>query len=57
MSNVNITEVHLLNAPLESDYKITLYFANKTDQSNYFKSKVIHTFDNCSYQRKDKVYI
>lgn len=56
MSNVNITEVHLLNAPLESDYKITLYFANKTDQTNYFKSKTIHTFDNCSYQRKDKVF-
>lgn len=55
MSDVNITEVRLLNVPIESDYKITLYFPDKTTQENYFKSKVISNgiFTDFSYQRKD----
>ena len=55
MSDVNITEVRLLNVPIESDYKITLWFPDKTSQENYFKGKVISNgvFTDLSYQRKD----
>lgn len=49
------SEVHLLNVPLENDYKNQIYFENKTDQTNYFKSKVIHSYDNLTYQRKDNI--
>lgn len=49
----NITKVYLLNVPLENDYKHTLYFANSSDQQNYFKSRVVKSQENLSYQRKD----
>ena len=52
----NITEVHLLNVPLENDYKHTLYFSSISAQTSYFKSR--KKFDepaNFSYQRKDKI--
>ena len=56
-NEVNITKVYLLDVPLESDYKNTLYFANKTAQEDYFKSKIITSFNysDFSYQRKDNV--
>ena len=38
MANVNITEVYLLNAPLENDYKHTLYFSDMQAQQEYFSS-------------------
>lgn len=47
------SEVHLLNVPLEIDYKDQIYFSNKTDQANYFKSKKVHSFENLTYQRKE----
>lgn len=54
MSNVNMTEVRLLNVPLENDYQHTLFFSGKSSQSEYFLSKVKHTFPaEFSYQRKD----
>lgn len=53
MSNVNITTVHLLNVPLENDYKNTLYFTSESEQESYFKSKKVHTYSDFSYQRKD----
>lgn len=55
MSNVNISEVHLLNVPLENDYKNTLYFTSETEQKNYFYSKKVKSYTDFSYQRKDNI--
>ena len=55
MANVNMTEVYLLNVPLEHDYKNTLYFTNKADQETYFKNNVVKHYTDFSYQRKDHV--
>ena len=52
---VNITEVRILSVPLENDYKHTFYFSNYYTQSSYFLSKQVHSCDNFSYQRKDRV--
>jgi len=49
----NITKVYLLNTPLESDYKHTLYFNSLDAQRDYFNSKVKFSFTDFSYQRKD----
>lgn len=54
MNNNSISKVHLLNVPLENDYKNTLYFNSLSGQENYFKSRIIDTLDGSSYQRKDK---
>jgi len=51
----NITKVYLLNVPLESDYKNTLYFSGKDDQTSYFQSKIKKSYTDFSYQRKDNV--
>lgn len=51
----NITEVRLLNVPLENDYTHTLYFENKTAQTNYFLSKTVKSGYDFTYQRKDKI--
>ena len=51
--SVNITEVRLLNVPLESDYKHTFWFANKNAQTEYFKTKTYKTYKDMSYQRKE----
>lgn len=53
--SMNITEVRLLAVPLENDYKHTLYFTNLSSQLSYFAGKQVHTCDNFSYQRKDRV--
>lgn len=50
----NITTFILLNVPLENDYKHTLYFNNKTEQANYFRSRMVRTFELSSYQKKDE---
>lgn len=55
MPNVNITKVYLLNVPLESDYKNTLYFANANDQQAYFQTRIVRSYTDFSYQRKDHV--
>lgn len=55
MANLNITEVYLLNVPLENDYKNTLYFTSKESQTEFFKSKKVHSFTDFSYQRKDNI--
>lgn len=47
------SEVHLLNVPLENDLKNQIYFENSSDQYNYFKTKIIHSYDKLTYQRKD----
>lgn len=51
----NMTKVYLLNVPLENDYKNTLYFASKTAQQDYFLSRVVHSYADFSYQRKDNI--
>jgi len=48
-----ITKVYLLNVPLESDYKHTLYFDGQSAQQSYFAGRVRHSFTDFSYQRKD----
>lgn len=53
MNPNNITKVYLLNVPLENDYKNTLYFENKNAQQSYFQSKIVKSYTNFSYQRKD----
>lgn len=50
-----ITELRLLNVPLENDYKHTLFFDTEANQVTYFKSKTIFTDTDFSYQRKDNV--
>ena len=51
----NITEVRLLNVPLENDYKHTLYFSSVSAQTSYFSSKTKFSGADFSYQRKDKI--
>ena len=55
MENTNISKVYLLSVPLESDYKHTLYFNSKESQHEYFASKVVKSYTDFSYQRKDNV--
>lgn len=52
---LNITEVRLLNVPLENDYLNTFYFQTREAQTAYFKEKEIAKMDNATYQRKDNV--
>lgn len=51
----NLTQVRLLNVPLESDYKHTLYFENELSQREYFSTKTVVTSTNFTYQRKDNI--
>lgn len=51
----NITRVYLLDVPLENDYKNTLYFASASAQQTYFQSKVVKSYTDFSYQRKDNI--
>lgn len=51
----NITVVRLCSVPLEDDYLHTLYFGDKTAQSNYFATTVKHQAVDCTYQRKDNI--
>lgn len=55
MNNQNITKVYLLRVPLENDYKNTLYFANAQAQQTYFQSKIVKSYTDFSYQRKDDI--
>ena len=50
-----ITKVYLLDVPLESDYKNTLYFASETAQHNYFETSIVKSYTDFAYQRKDKL--
>ena len=53
MNNVNISKVYLLDVPLESDYKNTLYFNSASAQQTYFQNNIVFSFTDFSYQRKD----
>ena len=49
------TIVYLLNVPLENDYKHTLYFEDEEQQRIYFQSKIVKSYSNSTYQRKDSI--
>ena len=51
----NISKIYLLKVPLENDYKNTLYFANANAQYTYFYSKVVKSYTDFTYQRKDHI--
>lgn len=50
----NITKVYLLNVPLERDYLHTLHFDSQTDQLNYFAGRIVKSYTDFNYQRKEK---
>ena len=52
----NISQVYLLDTPLEDDLKHTLYFASATDQHNYMANNVLKTYVNVSYQRDTSTF-
>ena len=47
----NISKVYLLDTPLESDMKHTLYFSSASAQHSYMANNVIISYVNVSYQR------
>lgn len=48
------TYVRLLsNVPLDNTYTHTLSFSSPSEQSNYFTSKAVRTYDKFTYQRHD----
>lgn len=51
----NITEVRLLNVPLENDYLHSIQFSSKTEQTNYFIGRTVYSESDFSYQRKDNI--
>lgn len=55
MSSVNISKIYLLNTPLESDMKNTLYFSSASDQNLYFQTLVVKSYTDFTYQRKDQI--
>lgn len=55
MPNPNITKMYLLDVPLENDYQHTLYFENAAAQQQYFQSRIVKSYTDFSYQRKDKI--
>ena len=48
-----VTEVRLLNVPLENDYKHTLYFSSVGAQTSYFYPKALFSSSERSFQRKN----
>ena len=55
MATENISKVYLLSVPLENDYKNTLYFNNKGEQESYFTSRILKSYTDFTYLRKDNV--
>lgn len=52
------TEIRFLTGvPLDPDYENTLYFDNREQQANYFLNKTQFTFNNQSYQRKNRGWL
>lgn len=47
--------IYLCNVPLENDYKNQLTFTNAEAQQTYFNSKIVTSFDNYTYMKKDSV--
>ena len=55
MNNEDISKVYLLSVPLENDYEHTLYFGSIDSQVAYFSNKVVKSYTNFTYQRKDNL--
>lgn len=45
--------IYLCKTPLENDYKNTLTFSSTSEQQSYFNSKVLFSFDNYTYLKKE----
>lgn len=52
----NISQVYLLDTPLESDMKHTLYFSSAANQHSYMANNVVRTYTNVSYQRDTSTF-
>lgn len=52
----NISQVYLLDTPLEDDLKHTLYFSNLNAQHSYMSNNVIRSYGNVSYQRDTSTF-
>lgn len=51
------TNLRLLSVPLESDYSNTLWFPNVEAQTAYFTGKIVKTFDDFNYIKKDNTIV
>ena len=51
------TNLRLLSVPLESDYSNTLWFPNAEAQTTYFTGKIVKTFDDFNYIKKDNTIV
>ena len=51
------TALRLLSVPIESDYRNTLWFPDRTTQTNYFLGKTIKTFESFQYIKKDNTIV
>lgn len=51
------TGLRLLSVPIESDYKNTLWFPDRTTQTNYFLGKTVKTFESFQYIKKDNTIV
>lgn len=51
------TALRLLSTPLESDYKNTLWFPDRTTQTNYFLGKTVRTYENFQYIKKNNTIV
>lgn len=51
---MSTTKLYLLNVPLDNDYQHTLVFQDKSLQEEFFKSRIVKTFTDFNYQRKDE---
>lgn len=51
------TALRLLDTPLESDYRNTLWFPNREAQTSYFLGKTIKTYDNFQYIKKNNTIV
>ena len=51
------TALRLLSTPLESDYKNTLWFPDRTTQTNYFLGKTVKTYENFQYIKKNNTIV
>lgn len=55
---INITPqgvINLCKTPLENDYKNQLTFTSKSNQLSYFNSKIIKTYEDYTYIKKDNI--
>ena len=52
----NISQVYLLDTPLEDDMKHTLFFNNASAQHSYMSNNVIRSYTNVSYQRDTSTF-